>query len=76
MMTAAAGSDLLTMLPKQWVQFAWAQSLLHRIKVDEYLPAPAMYMVKRASLPLTPAAEYFSDMVRRASVDLERTMAM
>jgi LysR family transcriptional regulator, regulator of abg operon len=76
MMTAAAGSDLLTMLPKQWEQFAWAQSLLHRIKVKEFLPAPAMYMVRRASLPLTPAAEYFSDMVRRASVDLERTMAL
>jgi DNA-binding transcriptional LysR family regulator len=76
MMTAAAGSDLLTMLPKQWVQFAWAQSLLHRIKVKEFLPAPAMYMVRRASLPLTPAAEYFGDMVRRASVDLERTMAL
>ncbi|NIB43407.1 LysR family transcriptional regulator [Pseudomaricurvus alkylphenolicus] len=71
MMTAAAGSDLLTMLPKQWVQFSWAQSLLHRIKVKEHLEAPAMYMVRRASLPLTPAAEYFGDMIRRASVALE-----
>lgn len=69
MMTATAFSDLLAMLPRQWAQSAWFQSLLNQIKVKEILPAPPIYIVTRSSLPLTPAAEYFCDMIRRAATD-------
>lgn len=68
MIAAAAYSDLLTMLPIQWTEFPWSNNLLQRIHVKEPLPAPSIYIVRRANLPLTPAAEYFCDMVRRASV--------
>lgn len=66
MITVAAYSDMLTMLPIQWTRFPWTEHLLARIPVREFLPAASIYIVRRASLPLTPAAEYFCDMIRRA----------
>jgi hypothetical protein len=68
MITVAAYSDLLTMLPIQWTGFPWTENLLQRIHVKERLPAAPIYIVRRASLPLTPVAEYFCDMIRRAAV--------
>lgn len=67
MIVAAANSDLLTMLPKQWCEFPWTSALLQTINVKEPLPAPAMHIVRRARLPLTPAAEYLCDLMRRAA---------
>lgn len=67
MIVAAANSDLLMMLPQQWVAFPAIQELLEPFQVDEVLPAPAMCIVKRSRLPLTPAAEFFCDLLRRAS---------
>ena len=66
-----AYSDLLMMLPVQWVKFPLWRDVLQQIHVVEHLPAPAIYTVRRAGLPLTPAAEYFCDMVRRASVHMD-----
>jgi LysR family transcriptional regulator, regulator of abg operon len=60
-------SDLLMMLPVQWVKFPLWRDVLQQIYVTEELPAPPIYIVRRAGMPLTPAAEYFCDMVRRAS---------
>ena len=63
-----AHSDMLSMLPVQWTQVpAFRESLTH-INVVEQLYAPAICIVQRTGLPLTPAAEYFCDMVRRASL--------
>jgi LysR family transcriptional regulator, regulator of abg operon len=67
MIVAAASSDLLTMLPKQWCEFPWTSALLQVIAVKDVLPAPAMHIVRRARLPLTPAAEYLCDLLRRAA---------
>lgn len=72
MIAAAAYSDLLTMLPIQWTEFPWSNNLLQRIHIKERLVAPSMYIVRRANLPLTPAAEFFCDMVRRASEETQR----
>jgi DNA-binding transcriptional LysR family regulator len=66
MITMAAYTDLLTMLPVQWCKFPWGEKLLQRIHIKEFLPAASVYIVRRGSLPLTPAAEYFCDMIRRA----------
>jgi DNA-binding transcriptional LysR family regulator len=63
-----ANSDLLSMLPVQWTQVQPFRNTLHRIAVTEPLYAPAICIVQRTGLPLTPAAEYFCDMVRRASL--------
>ncbi|WP_066339800.1 LysR family transcriptional regulator [Azohydromonas lata] len=66
-------SDLLMMVPVQWVQFPLWRDVLQQIHVEEPLPAPPIGIVQRAGLPLTPAAEYFCDMVRRASAQIQQT---
>jgi len=66
----AAYSDFLAMLPQQWLGFVNSTNLLQRIAVREDLPAPTMFMVRRARLPLTPVAEYLCDLFRRAAVQL------
>lgn len=60
-------SDLLMMLPVQWLQFPLWKDVLQQIRVAEALPAPPICIVQRTGMPLTPAAEYFCDMIRRAS---------
>jgi LysR family transcriptional regulator of abg operon len=67
MFIAAANSDLLMMLPEQWLTFPAMRELLQRFTIKEPLPAPAIGIVWRARLPLTPAAEFLCDMLRRAS---------
>ena len=67
MITVTAFSDLLSMLPLQWTTHPWTEHLLECIEVREYLPAASMYIVRRTGLPLTPAAEYFCDLARRAA---------
>jgi DNA-binding transcriptional LysR family regulator len=62
-----AYSDLLMMLPIQWTQVPLFRDALQRIDVAEALPSPPISLVQRTGLPLTPAAEYFCDLVRRAS---------
>ena len=65
-MVALAYSDLLMMLPIQWTQSPLLRETVLPIKVRELLPAPPLCLVRREGLPLTPAAEYFCDMMRRA----------
>jgi LysR family transcriptional regulator, regulator of abg operon len=65
LMVALACSDLLAMVPIQWTDFAAAGETLMPIRVRELLPAPTIVAVRRAGLPLTPAAEHFLDLLRR-----------
>ena len=73
--TSVAYSDLLTMLPVQWADFDITRDALDVIKVRELLPAAPICIVRRADLPLTPAAEYFCDMIRRASAHVLQARA-
>ena len=75
MLVALAYSDLLCMLPVQWTEFPLTRDALQRIHVIEPLPAPPICIVRRTGLPLTPAGEYFCDMMLRASGHLEATKA-
>ena len=54
-------SDALGMLPVQVAEYATGTGLLVRVPVREVLPAPAIVMVRRAGLTLTPAAQWFAD---------------
>lgn len=65
-MTALANSDLLMMLPLQWIQYPLLSETFQEIKVVEALPALPVCIVQRIGLPLTPAAEHFCALVRRA----------
>lgn len=67
MIVAAANSDLLAMMPQQWCGFPWTEGLLQKINVKEILLAPAMHVVRRTRMPLTPAAEFLCDLLRRAA---------
>jgi DNA-binding transcriptional LysR family regulator len=66
MITAAASSDLLAMLPQQWLEFAQNTKLPEQIKIEEQLQAPALYLITSLRLPLTPIAERLSDPFRKA----------
>jgi len=61
-------TDMLAVLPRQWLDAAPMKGLLIRIAIKEAITAPSIVLVRRASLPLTPAAEFFCDLTRRASI--------
>jgi DNA-binding transcriptional LysR family regulator len=69
---AVMHSDLLVMLPAQWADFALTKEVIKVIDVKEKMAAPSLAVVRRADLPLTPAAEYFCDLMRRYPVDAAR----
>ena len=64
-MVALANTDLLTMVPIQWTQFSAVSESLAPIRVKEVFPAPSIVIIRRAGLPLTPAAEFLLDLLRR-----------
>lgn len=66
-------TDMLMIAPKQAIDFAPYQDRVVGIATREVMDAPAIIMVRRAASPLTPAAEHFCDLLRRASVHLQRS---
>lgn len=64
-MVALAYSDLLAILPVQWHEFPLTRGALQVINIRERLPAPSIVCIRRPDLPLTPAAEFFCDLLRR-----------
>jgi LysR family transcriptional regulator of abg operon len=73
-LTTMTSSDLLMLLPIQWAQVPLFRDLLQRIEIVEPLAAQAICIIQRTGLPLTPAAEYFCDMLRRASLHAHTLM--
>lgn len=65
MMVALASSDLLALLPIQWAEFPMTKDVLMSIALDEPLKAPSIVLIRRPDLPLTPAAEFFCDVMNR-----------
>ncbi|MFC4297690.1 hypothetical protein ACFO0J_06520 [Castellaniella hirudinis] len=65
MMVALANTDLLALLPVQWTAFSPLQGCLEQITLEETLVAPDISFIRRSELPLTLAAEYFCDLLRR-----------
>jgi len=67
-----ASTDLLAMLPKQWLFFAEDLQLLQQIKVAEVLPSPEICLVRNARTAHKPSTEYLCDLFRRAAGNLNR----
>jgi DNA-binding transcriptional LysR family regulator len=65
LMILLANTDLLAMVPVQWTKLAMTSGWLAPIPVKEALPAPPIVAIRRAGLPLIPAAEFFLDLLRR-----------
>lgn len=66
MTLAVAHSDLLAMVPQQWLHFPTTRAYLEQVPLREALPAPSIHAVRRRRLPLTPAAQHFYDLLLRA----------
>ncbi len=64
-LVALAQTDLLAMLPAQWMNNPMTKDLLQALNLKENLPAPSIVLVRRIELPLTPPAEYFCDVLMR-----------
>jgi LysR family transcriptional regulator of abg operon len=63
-----AHTDLLAMVPRQWKDFAPMAGVLAAINVQERLPAPAIVLIRRRDVPLTPAAAYLATLLSRLVV--------
>ena len=60
-------TDALAFLPQQWADTPLFKTLLEPITVREPLTGPDIVQLSRAGLPLTPAAEALSVLLRRAA---------
>lgn len=67
---AVANSDLLTIVPASMLGRPIAAEEYEVFHMEDSLNAPPICLVRRADLPLTPLAEYLSDMVRRVGVQV------
>ena len=72
LMPTVAETDLLLMVPEQWLAVSPRLDRLVVFRVAEPLPAPPICIVTRARLPLTPAAQHFADLFRRAAENYVR----
>ncbi len=68
LLTCLLNTDFLSMVPVQWSEFPLARGMLSTIKVHEELEAPPIVVIKRADLVLTPAANFFLDLLRRTRI--------
>jgi len=64
---AVANTDLLTILPQQWLDFEPVANLLHTFDLIDPMNAAPMCIVRHQGLPLTPAADHFCDLIRKAA---------
>jgi DNA-binding transcriptional LysR family regulator len=68
-MVLLAYTDALAVVPHQWTDFAPTKALLQRIEVTQDLRSAPNVLIRRGDMPLTPAAEYLCDLLRRAAVN-------
>ena len=68
LLTLLRHSDLLAIVPRQWIECAPLRGQLLPLPLAEDIVAPPIVLVRRAALPLTPAAEHLCDLLRAASI--------
>lgn len=61
-------SDLLTILPKQWLEALFVVGYIQELRVGDPLIAAPVCIVRRRDVPLTPLAERMCDQLRRIGV--------
>ena len=66
-MLTVANSDLLTVLPQQWLDFPITAPLVQALDVPAFSAAP-ICIVRRQDMPLTPLAEHLCDHLRRVGI--------
>ncbi len=58
---------MLAITPRQYAHTALLADSVQQIPIRERLAGPSLYLIQRAAIPLTPAAEYLADLLRRAA---------
>ena len=66
---AILNSDMLTVLPQQWQDLPLIADVTQRLLLDEPLAGAPICIVRRRDMPLTPLAEVFCDLLRRAAAN-------
>ncbi|MEY2927517.1 MAG: hypothetical protein RL367_1994 [Pseudomonadota bacterium] len=64
-MLTIAHTDLLTVVPQQWLDFPLTAPLVEALDLPEFRAAP-ICIIRRHDMPLTPLAERMCDEMRRA----------
>lgn len=70
MLSAAAASDTLLILPESWLSLIERTGLLTPFRLIEPLNSPSICMVTQTQLPLTPAAACLRDLIIEAAADM------
>lgn len=65
-------SDFLSILPKQLADMLGKQQRLQVVALSEQLPMLSVALIRRAGVPLTPAAEAMATLVRRRANTISR----
>jgi LysR family transcriptional regulator, regulator of abg operon len=66
--TAVATTDLLALTARQFADSELIRPFIERIAVREVLEGISIVHIARAAIPLTPAAQHFSDVLRREAL--------
>lgn len=69
MITVTASTNLLALMPQQWLGVLKHGGMLEHIAIKERLRAPSLRIIQRAGLPLTPVAQHLCDLFRRAALN-------
>jgi len=65
-------SDMVALLPKAFAETAFLRDLLCFIPIEEPFDGPDLYVIRRAGLPLTPAADHLLMQIRRIIENVSR----
>ena len=69
--TAVLSSDLLAPMPGQWRKVIESAPALTEIRIQQLSLAPRICGVRSARMPMTPAAEFFNDLVLRTAPHID-----
>ena len=69
MLLVIMNTDMLTILPEQWLDFPLLSNLVTPLPLDEPLTGVPICVVRRRDMPLTPLAEAFCDLLRKAALN-------
>lgn len=72
---AIAHSDMLMVVPEYWARFPMWRQTVEVIAVKEPLRCHRIALVRHPVMPLTPAADYFCDLLRRSAAHLSDSRA-
>ena len=71
---AVASSDLLTVVPRQWLELPALRDSLDTLRCVKPLDAAPVCLVRRSDAPLTPMAEHLFDLLHRSGSSYQRLL--